>query len=172
MKIENSLRRIVLLAAFVWVAMYQSAPALDFPSTISKKTNVKNGPWIETEVKIQGDGQVFIKNHVWNSSAVCGYHGDVLIFLCEENGNRIAAIGPFSYGVDGEWVPWGTNDRTDRETCTLPPNLLSRVSSVTIEHEAGTSKEAFKKRLEDLDYVLDKACLWIKKAKEAVKDAQ
>lgn len=112
------------------------------PDYLGNARRMKTEVWVDTE-----SGTVFGKTRTWTKEAARGFTGKVVLVFVDEHDMPFARTDPQSFGVDGEYMLWGTSDRTTTWQDELSPDETGKVKRVDIIHTAAPSRIV--KRLEE-----------------------
>jgi hypothetical protein len=87
-----------------------SAP-LVFPAIGTQKTNLARSQHMETTVVMFDSGDTYATTHVWEDTALAGFHGAVIIaFLAEDGRTQLWTMKKARSESPGRW--WGHSDVT------------------------------------------------------------
>ena len=111
-----------------------------FPIKASRRNNLGNAHWMDSNVTISkvGDGgSVVIETEIWTKNAINGFHGAVVVFITDKDGNYLFSTQPQTYGVDAEslTVIGNNSDRTDYYTEKIPASVIDNAAGLVIFHK-------------------------------------
>jgi hypothetical protein len=110
-----------------------SAP-LSYPVVGTQKTNLASSQHMETTVVLFQSGDSYATTHVWEDTALAGFHGGVLLAFVADDGKTVLWTqkqGPI--GVTGRW--FGHSDVTVSSYLgQVPSNILPLVKRYAIAH--------------------------------------
>jgi hypothetical protein len=102
------------------------------PVELTHSTRLARGHWMETKAILSKTGRIDVKTRTWSANELSGFHGAVIVFLLDEQGNRLYSTVPQVYGVNSK--PLAGCHRDDAFFEPLPADVLPRVNALVIEH--------------------------------------
>lgn len=108
---------------------------------------------MRTEFTLSNNGKIEAKTRIWTNDHWKGFHGNVVIFLTDAEGNWLWKIGPEEDWVDGQYV--GHNDKTFTWSSEIPVNDVKLIKGYAIWHST-VSKPQFLSTLKETGKVIDK----------------
>lgn len=102
-----------------------------FPIQASQHDDLAGcGGHMDTSVTIDAQGHLNAVTHIWEDTALRGFHGGAVVVLLDAGNHPLWASQTEVLGVDGRWV--GVSDRTVSWTAAVPPNVLPSTRGVAI----------------------------------------
>lgn len=96
-----------------------------------KEVVVGEGKYMDAYVSIEGS-TIYTRTHILNHVKLAGFTGGMKAYFSDVNGQIIYETPLFQYGVDGEYIPFKSHERTVEEHITLPSsdiyNKTDRIS--------------------------------------------
>lgn len=102
-----------------------------FPIQASQHNDLSGcGGHMDTSVTIDAQGHMNAVTHIWEDTALRGFHGGAVVVLLDANNQSLWASPTEVLGVDGRWV--GVSDRTVNWTASVPTSLLPLARGIAI----------------------------------------
>jgi hypothetical protein len=96
---------------------------------------VGSGKYMHAWGQFQSDGKLVTSTNIFTHVWFAGFTGGVMVCLCDESGNVIGN-GPLrSYGVDGQYMPGLTSNRTVEEIDVLDSSIYDKVAHFQVFQE-------------------------------------
>ena len=96
-----------------------------------------SGQWMHSTASMTSSGAISGSTRTWCENDFSGFHGSVTPVLLDHNGITVwpATLGEakHQYGVDGEWVPGSSDDRTDTWTNQVPVDALKSATQLHLQ---------------------------------------
>lgn len=103
-----------------------------FPITADRRDDFAGcGGHMDTSVTIDDQGRMNAVTHIWEDTALRGFHGGAVVVLVDASNHMLWASPTEVLGVDGRWL--GVSDRTVNWTATVPGSLLSQARGIAIK---------------------------------------
>jgi hypothetical protein len=104
---------------------------VEYPIQAERRDDLSGcGGHMDTSVTIDAQGHMNAVTHIWEDTALRGFHGGAVVVLVDGNNHPLWASPTEVLGVDGRWI--GVSDRTVSWTATVPSNLLQLVRGIAI----------------------------------------
>jgi hypothetical protein len=94
---------------------------------------VGGGKYMREIMTIDTQGNITMQTHVLTHVSLAGYHGGVIVTLCDKDKNILWASPLCVYGVDGEsWLVPGVSDRWATETFKVDPVVYASTDRIDV----------------------------------------
>jgi len=134
MRVATMVLGIAASAAVVipWIRAEDPPAAKDKPVQLVKRHRLSKGHWMESRAVLSRTGRIDVHTRSWSNHEVAGFHGAVVVFLLDENRNRLFSTEPRQYGVNATMFPG--DDRTDVFHEDVPAEIIARTDALVIQH--------------------------------------
>jgi hypothetical protein len=96
---------LLALAPAVVSPPVEPVAAAEKPIVLSRSQRLATGHWMESRAILSRTGRIDVCTHTWWKSEGAGFHGDVIVFLVDGQGNRLYGTTPRAYGVNSRRLP-------------------------------------------------------------------
>ncbi|AOK89571.1 hypothetical protein [Paenibacillus polymyxa] len=106
----------------------------DFPLKGSQHTELGDHRRMNTDITISSSGRIDGLTDIWTSKKWIGFHGSVVVFITDSDGNILYATKPQKWGVSGT-ATGRDHKRLDlRWEDSIPSEVIDKIEGYMIHH--------------------------------------